>query len=165
MKSKWPVVVLIVSLAVNLLLIGFLLGQSRNDGPRLDPTQMFPRWARTLPEERRESLRPVLREHFRNIRPQLRDMRRHQRSLYEAIAAEPFDPETVREALEQMHQANSTLQTSTYDSFVDFLSRLTQEERRQFATAPPPRRHERPKPGMNPGMRPPHGPRQFRDHD
>ena len=41
--------------------------------------------------ERRDALRPVMREHRRAMRPRMRALREHQRELTSAIDADPFD--------------------------------------------------------------------------
>ena len=45
MSSKWLLALFVLSLALNLALVGFLLGRSSVDFRGGDPTRGFPRWA------------------------------------------------------------------------------------------------------------------------
>ena len=56
MNSKWIAALLIASLALNLLFVGFTVGRSHHQ-PEMDPGIAFPSWARTLPKPRRKELR------------------------------------------------------------------------------------------------------------
>ena len=98
-KSKWIIMALVISLIINLLLVGYLAGQSSKPKMFGDPTRMFPRWVRSLPEDRQQTLRPLVREHMNTVRPALRDMRRQHTQLRQAIGAEPFDADALAEEL------------------------------------------------------------------
>ena len=130
MRSKWATVALVLSLLLNLLLVGFLLGQRTHQHLGGDPTRGFPRWAHTLPEPRQETLRPLIRDHMRMLRPSLRDMRRQHATLAAAIGAEPFDAERLKEALASMRGANQQVQKASHAAFVAFVAELTPDERR-----------------------------------
>ncbi len=133
MKSKWVAAVLITSLVLNLLLIGFLIGKRGGAEMAGDPTRYFPRWVRTLPEPRREVLSPLIRNHMRSMRPSLRSLREEHRNLRAAIKSEPFDPELLRAALAAMRAQNEQVQTISHNSFIDFVAKLDANERRQLA--------------------------------
>jgi uncharacterized membrane protein len=155
MKSKWIVVALVISIGLNLALAGFLAGRRSADAVIGDPTQMFPRWVRTLPEERRDALRPQIREHIQTIRPLVRTMRAQHHQLVEAIAAEPFSIETLNSALADMRNQHSAVQTSSHTAFVAFVASLTASERTVLAADIRNKRHGRPGRPPGPG---PHSP-------
>ncbi|MEM9624326.1 MAG: periplasmic heavy metal sensor [Pseudomonadota bacterium] len=149
MKSKWIAVVLVVSLALNLALGGFLLGRASGMGPAADPTHMFPRWARSLPEPRREAVRPLIREYFTSVRPNLRQLREQRRVVHQAIRAEPFDAQVLEDALAEMRGLQDEIFMVSDQSFVRFVAQLDPAERAQLANRP----HRKPPP---PGKLGPH---------
>ncbi len=134
MKSKWLIVVLVVSLAANLLLAGYLLGQGSQPRFTGDPTRMFPRWVRTLPEARQQELRPSVREHLRAMRKPVRGMRRQQQALQSAITAEPFDATALTAVLAQLRTQNQQAQQASHLAFVKFVTELTAAERQALVT-------------------------------
>ena len=102
-RNKWLVLVLVLSLGANLAMAGFLAGRATGDrgGPRLlDPNLRVTRaLLQQLPEERREALRPIVREQLRSIRPSVGGIREAQRDIESALVGEPFDPKKLEAAL------------------------------------------------------------------
>ena len=130
MRSKWLVVALCLSLVLNLIGVGYWVGQSSQ--PRFvgDPTRMFPRWARTLPETRQQTLRPMVREHMRAMRKPVRGMRHQHEELQNVISADPFDASALSAVLMQLREQNMQVQQASHQAFVKFVSELTAAERR-----------------------------------
>jgi uncharacterized membrane protein len=133
MKSKWVAIVLIGSLALNLALAGFLLGSRSQQVAGQDPTRAYPRWARSLPEPRREALRPVMMKHMRAMRPKVRTLRQQQRALAAAMQGQQFDTEGLQIALAEMRAEHERIQRTSHESFTEFVAQLTQAERQALA--------------------------------
>lgn len=133
MNSKWLMVLLIVSLALNFALLGFVIGKGFADRGGPDPSKMYRRWVHTLPEPRRDELRPGLRESFVEQRPLVRTMRRQHRALREQIRAETFSAEDMSATLAAMRDTHNRLQALNNASFVDFVGALTPAERTALA--------------------------------
>ena len=133
MKSKWIAILLITSVVLNLLLIGFIVGKRAMPEAGADPTRHYPRWTRTLPEPRRDALRPLIRTHMQAIRPSLRELRSLHRNLRAAIVADPFDAAALDKALTDLRQQNDEVQVVSHQSFVEFVAKLTPVEREQLA--------------------------------
>ena len=150
MKSKWIALALVLSLLINLVALGYVIGQSSK--PRFfdDPSRMFPRWIHTLPEPRQHELRPKMREQLRVMRPPIREMRQQHRALQAAISAEPFDADALAAALEQLRQRHMQVQQLSHEAFVAFVAQLTTAERQALV-----RDMARPKPRP---WHPPHAP-------
>lgn len=130
-SRKWLIALLVVSLAVNLALGGFLAGQmSRPDRPAmLDPSLSLFRVVRELPEPRREEFRPTLRAHFRELRGDIRQLRAAQRGIDAALTAEPFRPEALSDALAQFRTALLDSQQRNHRLLVDVAATMTAGER------------------------------------
>lgn len=132
MRSKWLIVALVASIAVNLGLGGFLIGRMTMPWPvpaTLDPSLGMFRVLRELPEPRREALRPLVHEHFRSLRGDLRRMRVAQQRINAALDTQPFDAEALADALTGFRQALMDSQQANHRVLVRIAGDMTPEER------------------------------------
>lgn len=131
-SNKWLILGLVLSVGINVALIGFLAGRASHPGPlrNLDPTIGFMRILPNLPDQRRAELRPLLAEHFGAVRPSLRQMRQAQHELRRVIAADPFDPDQLAASLETLRRHLGTSQVASHGAFVRLVTALTPTERR-----------------------------------
>ena len=138
MKRKWLVAGLVASLLANIGLVGFLAGAASRPAllPHgyVDPAVGLSQLLRFLPAERREAVLEEVngRELRRGVRGSVRQMRRAQRALHEALAAEPFDAEALARALADFRDHYAASQNRSHRAFVAVAARLSAEERRQF---------------------------------
>ena len=109
--------------------VGFVLGQSSKPALFGDPTRAFPRWVRTLPEDRQAQLRPTVSAHIGNMRPAMRQMRGQHQRLQGALRAEPFDADFLTATLAELRANHAQVQEASHSAFVDFVSQLTPGER------------------------------------
>ena len=146
MRSRWLIGLLAVSILLNLVLIGFAIGRHSGGGAMFDPVRGYPHWVRTLPEERKEELRPLVVAHLRSMRGDLRALRRNGRQISIALRADPFDAEALANALQQMRTHHGEVQLQGHRSLVDLATQLTSSERQALADylQRHPERHRRP---------------------
>ena len=161
-SSKWLLITLAVSLALNLALIGFVAGRASGPGMRHlapDPSLGAFRLVRQLPEERREALRPLLREHYRGIRPKLRALHASQAKIRDALDSEPYDPAELERALDAFRAALLASQEHSHRALIRVASDMSPDERHQLIQAMSwkPGRHQNPPPGHR---RPPAAPHE-----
>jgi len=157
-SSRWLMIALIGSMGINLALIGFTVGRATSGELRpemLNPMPGFARLLHELPAERREALRPQLREHFAGMRSSVRGIRKAQEELGRAIVAEPFDPDRLARALDAVRDHLLTSQANSNAAFVSLVTELTPAERQQLL-----KRLSSRGPGGEPG-RHPHRPMQL----
>ncbi len=131
--NRWLIVVLVLSLAINFALAGFFIGRASNiDLQRsvMDPTLGFSRILGQLSDERRSELRPLIRNHFRDMRPSLKGIRQAQIELNQTLTAEPFDARALAVALEQFREHLSSNQSVSNASLVALVTALEPGERR-----------------------------------
>lgn len=133
MKSSWVIGLLIGSLALNLALAGFIVGQRSASHITADAIRTYPRWVQTLPDPRREELRPVVKQHLQSLRPHVRTLLRNSTRLHDAISAEPFDATALQDALDQLRSVRADIELIENTAFVHFVERLTPAERRLLA--------------------------------
>jgi uncharacterized membrane protein len=137
-NRRWLVVTLIVSLAVNLALAGFVAGRiSRPESgfSMLDPSISLFRVIRELPEARRDEFRPTVREHFRAVRGDIRRMRRAQRGISQALASEPFEPDELDRSLHEFRAALLDVQQGNHRVLVTVAGAMAPEERQMLLEA------------------------------
>lgn len=154
-RFRWLAVALAVSLLVNLVLVGFMAGRYSAGAvrpPSFDPMLGMRGAAGILSEQRREELRPRLRQ-FRAAGPSLKRLRGTQRTLSDAVTADPFEREKLESALASFRNDLLASQESSHGAFVDLVAALTPEERKRMLKsmrerphrgrpgAPPPPRH------------------------
>ena len=137
--DKWLIGGLIASLAINLLLVGIVLGHMSGFGPPPgmgpDPTVGFFRVLGFLSEERRAAITPELRQKMDDVIPLLREVRHDQHDVFAALGAEPFDPNALAKTLADLRANLTNVQATSHQSFVAMAASLTPDERRALATA------------------------------
>ncbi len=141
-SSRWLTIALLVSVAINVLVLGFVIGRGmpfgdhggmhRPGGDRLDPTAGFFRMLHNWPENRRESFRPILREHMQGMRNHFREIPPLHRELQDALKAEPFDPAALEIALQKLRENLQVSQEKTHDSLVELAKTMPLEERQRL---------------------------------
>ena len=158
MRSKWLIGLFVLSVAVNLALIGFVVGRHSGAAAFVDPAREYPRWVRSLPEPRRDTLRPAITRHIRSMRGDIRALSGLNREVRQAIEADPFDASRMAAALKAVHMHNSDMQHKSHQSLVSFVSQLTSAERAAFAASlQRPVRRPGPAGRHRPGRPPPAG--------
>ena len=144
-SKRWLILAVVLSLFVNAALIGVLVGRASVGGfepPLMNPMLGTGRILRDLDPARRDVLKPLLRQHMHDLRPNLREIRAAQSDIRSAIVAEPFDGAALREALDRFQRQLGESQAQGHDSFVAFVAALAPDERALLV-----KRMHRPPPG------------------
>lgn len=146
-RNKWLTIALVISLSVNLLLVGFALGSKFRGPPSAmmaNPMFGLMRYADSLPKQRRAELFEEVRA-FRPERAQFRKMRELQTNLRAEIRRDPLDPVALKAALVAVQNQMQTHQSASHDAFVQLMQALTPAERimldDQMQRGPGHRRH------------------------
>jgi uncharacterized membrane protein len=125
-KQHVLILALLVSLAVNLLIAGMVLG--RLGGPRHGPPPM--EWAgREMDPQTRTEVRRRLREQQDVFRPMRRDMVAASAAVREALAAEAYDPQVLAAALAEMREVTGRYQQLMHENLVAISADLPREQR------------------------------------
>ena len=141
MRSRWLVIALAISVALNIGMIGVGIGFATGSphwGRGVDPTAGLARLVRSLPDSRREELArtgvPAISdgELRRRLGASMRELHGSQRQIARALAEEPLDPDKVAEALASFRKHYAANQAGSHEAFVAILERLTPEERARF---------------------------------
>ena len=142
-RSRWMNVALLISIGLNVLILGFVIGRGlpTSDhsaphsaaGDRLDPTAGYFRVFHNWPEDRRESFRPVLRKHMTGMRNHFREITSLHHEIQKALNAEPFDPEALTTALEKLRAHLLISQEKTHTSLIEIAKTMPLDERQRLA--------------------------------
>lgn len=124
-KQQSLLVALIVSIALNLLIAGALIGRwTRPAGP--PPLS----WAlQSVAPETREQLRGKLRGHLTEVQPLRENMRKAMQDVRDAAATEPLDTAVLTAALENARDAQQHYQAFLHSNVVEILASLPVEQR------------------------------------
>jgi len=179
-QSKRPnltTVLLAVSLAINIALVGFVLGRwygappphsaATMLGPVAPPNVGLGRFILQLEPDRREALRHYLRAHFKSLRPSLRASGSAYRQVQKSLVQQPFVAADLQQALQQLASSHQQAQQMPAATFTELVTQLSLAERQQLAKfMRKPRRHDKhhqrgvrlerpaPSPAVTPGATP-----------
>lgn len=141
--SRTLPVLLILSLLVNMLLIGILVGQAlAGSGPRDMPADGPPppveaRMAlsllSTLDDEDRRKVARVFREAMRGNRAQMVERHQARRAITQALSAEPFDTAQMQAAFARLRKADAALQEGIQDTLAEEMAQLSPDQRAALA--------------------------------
>lgn len=129
---------LVVSLIVNALLIGLLVGggfgkRKAASGPSImagDERAIIRGLEVSLNSEERRVLRRSLRSAFEQTRSQRRELSVARLNLSKALQADPYDRDAVSAAFAQLRTADGNMKIGLQEELADQFAKLSVEERR-----------------------------------
>lgn len=160
MSRRTLVIVAFVSLAVNLFLIGGVVGaglMSLRPQPPRPEARSGPGMnaaAQALSPEQRQAWRMMLREQARSAGPDLREARNARREAWGRIGEEPMDTQAVLATLARSRAIEHQARTEMDRRMVAFAAELPPSDRERLGAAlsqPPPGRLGRGGPGPGGG--------------
>ena len=131
-ERKWLVTIVVISVALNLLLVGFYIGQQPLPGRTnvsIDPTMGLPRVLQGLPEDRRRALLQDVDVSRREIASRHRSLQKVQIDIERAMAMEPFDAESLANALENFRRRFDENQEDSHRLLVQLFEQMDPDER------------------------------------
>lgn len=134
-KSGWMRIVLIASLAFNLLILGAVAGKIlRHGGPGHghDHRDGVHRMFHAVPEPRRAELKALLDADKAEIEKRRAEVARLRQAARDLIAKDTFDTAAVEAAVNAVMAARMELRQLVTKRFIAALARMTTEERRAF---------------------------------
>lgn len=132
-KRRWMPIVLVVSLALNLLIVGMAAGTALRlkDGDRAKaPPGFASALYRALPKEDRKAMREELSGlHKKGSKHRKQDFQ----ALSQALRAVPFDPAAVENLLQQQVQSMADLQAALQTQWLTRVTEMSDQERQAYA--------------------------------
>ena len=133
-RSTAVVAALLVSVSVNLLVLGIVIGRKSN---AVQPEERAPmEWAtRELDGNTKRLVQQEMRSRTADVRPIRRDMLVATRGVRKAITARDYDPAALDDALARLRDASGRYQEFIHGSLVSLSAELTREQRIALARA------------------------------
>ena len=127
MSHKALIGLVVVSIALNLLLAGLIGGHMLREGRHSPPPLA---WAfKEVPPSTREKVRPLLREHAREVMAARRDVRQSERALQKLLQSETLAQEELEAGLASMRRSTADYHELVHEIGIDVLLSLDAKER------------------------------------
>ena len=144
-RTRWLILVLLASLAVNLFIGGLAVGRwvdhgwgghdrahQRHAGP--PPEGPGPRWLRRMVgKDGMDAVRSVWERHDAVIDPLRAEAEAARDAVADTLSARPFVRSDYEAALTEMRQTMARLETATHAAIVDVVDGMSPEQRAAFA--------------------------------
>ncbi|WOJ92097.1 periplasmic heavy metal sensor [Congregibacter variabilis] len=131
-RNSLVLIALLISLALNLLIAGFIVGKHRGSGGERPPMA----WAvEQLSPETQRRIRGQMRDQLSEVRPLREDMRKAQAAVRKAVASEDYDPQVLALALEKSREVSERYQALIHKNLVEVSADLPREQRIALARA------------------------------
>jgi len=134
--SRLLKVVLFLSLALNLLIVGavagMILAHRPGDDPRLRDAGLGP-LAFVLDREQRDALRGQLKGHERDLRRNRVALRGDLQRLLQALRSDPFDPAVLQAILQDQARTVADRQQIGHQALVEAITAVSPDQRRDMA--------------------------------
>ena len=135
--ATWVKIVLAISVALNLAVVGVVVGAVAKDGRRMGdgaPKDMaLGRFSEALSREDRRALRAAFLEKAPEIKDQRAAARAEFAVVVQSLRAEPFDPEAFRRALGAVEARNAARLSLGRDLIEARILGMSPEDRLAFA--------------------------------
>ncbi len=125
-KQHALLLALLVSVAVNLLILGYALGRQ---GQRLQEPPPAEWAVRRLDDSSRRLVRQRMAADAKRIRPLRADVARALGNVRRAAVADEFDPEALDRALAHMREVRTRYESVVHEGLVSVASELPREQR------------------------------------
>ncbi|MEZ5832148.1 MAG: periplasmic heavy metal sensor [Dongiaceae bacterium] len=123
----------IVSVCLNLLLAGVMIGGHWHGGPgRHGPFGEGPFWTR-LPDEARPIVKGVFESHKAEFDAHRKQVQDAKQKVAEALKADPIDQAQLDQALSELMQQSQAMQEFGHQVMVDIARKLPPDLRREMA--------------------------------
>ncbi|HEV8388584.1 MAG TPA: periplasmic heavy metal sensor [Dongiaceae bacterium] len=117
----------IVSLCLNMLLAGFLIGGRWHDEPGRGP------FFRNIPEEARSLVKGVFDAHKSEFDTRREAVQQARQKVADVLKADPIDQARLNQALSELLQQTQAMQQFGHQVMVEVAQKLTPEQRRAMA--------------------------------
>ncbi|MFT4769355.1 MAG: putative membrane protein [Glaciecola sp.] len=126
------IMALLLSLAVNLLIAGFVIGKKRGSAVESPPMA----WAvEHLSSDTQRRVRGQMRAQLSEVRPLREDMRKAQAAVRKAVATQDYDSKALELALEKSREVSERYQALIHKNLVKVAAELPREQRIALARA------------------------------
>jgi len=120
----------IVSLCLNMLLAGFLIGGRWHDGP---PGRWGGGPMANIPEDAREVAKGVFDTHRSEFDQRRQAVQQARQKVADVLKADPIDQAQLNQALSELLQQSQAMQQFGHQVMIEVAQKLTPQQRREMA--------------------------------
>lgn len=132
-KTRWLTLALVISLGINLLIAGIVIGRIIAGPPAHMPGPIhLGMLMRHVEPETREKLAPEMRRLRDSVMPLRREMRDAQQAFTTVLMADEIDEEALASAQSRLADASATLQAQVHEQMAATMAAIPPEERRRI---------------------------------
>jgi len=122
-----------VSLLFNLLLLGLITGMMVRQIPDRDRGGDRPRFMEEISPDTRRAMFGLMRESYRESKPEREVRNAAREDLAKALKTEPFDAEQVRDAFAALRSSEQDVHAATHEAMIGRLEALPSKQRAAMA--------------------------------
>ncbi len=126
-KQSLVLLALIVSVSVNLLIAGVVIGRAGSKRPPEPPPAAWA--AETLESSTRQMVRRRMAAQTQAVQPLREEMRAAHQDIRRAVSAEPYDPAAMAEALRRLRDVKSRYEALIHENFAELSADLPKHQR------------------------------------
>ena len=131
-NNRWVILSLLLSLALNLLLCGVIIGSSVYKKPIIKPLPPNLGWMiQHLDSASLNSLQPQLEAHTRRVAPIRREMRQQQKEFNRLLLQPKPDNEVLAQTLSKLREHSDEYQQEMHSMILKLIPKLNEDQRRQ----------------------------------
>jgi uncharacterized membrane protein len=164
MSNRWIKIALAVSLTLNLLVIGVIIGRISAEAASQRPFPPQMGWLiRHADPELRQSITPRLRQFHKESKALRRQVQQAQKQVQTAILSDSFDADALQDDFTELRRLSGESQAMMHAAMIDILGEMDANQRKIILEnlnrnwRREMRDHDK-RPGMGPGKRPGMGP-------
>jgi uncharacterized membrane protein len=133
--NRYLIAGLVVSVAVNLVMGGFIIGRLNHPGQMVRAGMMgaMVKIAQKLPAEDRDLLKSALKTAKPDLEQAMENRRQAQQSIKTALMTEPFDNKQFQAGLDQLSSSTDQGRDRLHDMILDLAPRFSPEGRKIIA--------------------------------
>ena len=131
-NGRWVIFSLVLSLGLNLLLLGVLIGSFISNKPNTKPLPTSLGWMiHHLDSASLESIRPQMEAHARKVAPIRREMRKTQQKFSRLLGQENPNDKALAQTLSQLRNHSDEYQREMHYMMLELIPRLNKDQRRK----------------------------------
>ena len=129
-NSRWVIVSLLLSVALNLLLLGVFIGSSVYKKPIIKPLPTHLGWMiQHLDSASLNSLRPQIEAHSRRVAPIRQEMRRQQKEFNRLLLQPNPNNKALAQTLSQLRDHSDEYQQEMHSMILKLIPKLSEDQR------------------------------------
>jgi uncharacterized membrane protein len=128
-RSRLINIILVCSLAINLLLVGGFIGRMMMERPSRPVPNNLSWMFRVLDDETRQALRPEFERHVAEMRSMRQSMRHAQKNFEAQLVSKELDSDALRKSLDALRSTSEAYQKASHEQMIALLGKLDQEDR------------------------------------